>query len=88
MVLQVNRLSKSFGGKKVLNNISFQLKAGEILAIIGPSGAGKTTILRCINSLEKCDKGTIKIEGFYLCKDYNGKSIYANSKEMKIIRKK
>lgn len=88
MVLEIKGLSKSFGDKQVLKNISFQLNQGEVLTIIGPSGAGKTTILRCINSLEKCDSGTIKINGSYLCKDYNGKSVYAKSKEMKSIGRK
>ena len=88
MVLQVDGLHKSFDGKTVLKDVSFQLKAGEILAIIGPSGAGKTTILRCINALEKSDRGTIKIDGTYLCRDDNNKSIYATNEEMKTIRKK
>lgn len=88
MILEVDGLNKSFGRKQVLKDISFILETGEILAIIGPSGAGKTTMLRCINSLEKCDNGTIKIDGSYLCKDYNNKSIYASSEEMKFIRKK
>lgn len=88
MVLEVNRLNKSFNGRKVLKDVSFELKSGEVLAIIGPSGAGKTTILRCINRLEKCDSGTIKIDGSYLCKDHNGKGIYASSEEMKVIREK
>ncbi len=88
MVLQVNGLNKSFGEKTVLKDVSFQLKTGEILAIIGPSGAGKTTILRCINGLEKSDKGTVKIDGAYLCRDYNNKSVYANNEEMKFIRKR
>ncbi|MCF6460391.1 amino acid ABC transporter ATP-binding protein [Clostridium sp. Cult3] len=88
IVLEVYRLNKSFGGKQVLKDISFQLKAGEILAIIGPSGAGKTTILRCISNLEKCDSGIIKIDGQHLCDDCNGKSIYAKTEEMKCIREK
>lgn len=88
MVLQVDGLNKSFGEKVVLKDVSFKLKMGEILAIIGPSGAGKTTILRCINGLEKSDKGTVKIDGTYLCRDYNNKTIYATNEEMKIIRKK
>ena len=88
MVLQVNGLNKSFGEKAVLKDVSFQLKTGEILAIIGPSGAGKTTILRCINGLEKSDKGTVKIDGAYLCRDYNNKIVYANNEQMKFIRKR
>lgn len=88
MILEVDGLNKNFGKKQVLKDISFTLEMGEILAIIGPSGAGKTTILRCINSLEKCDSGTIRIDGSYLCKDYNNKSVYASSEEMRFIRKK
>ena len=88
MTLEIEGLNKSFGGKQVLKDVSFQLKEGEVLAIIGPSGAGKTTILRCINSLEKCDSGIIKIDGSYLCREYNGKSVYSNHEEMRIMRKK
>jgi len=88
MVLQVDGLNKSFGDKAVLKDVSFQLNTGEILAIIGPSGAGKTTILRCINGLEKSNKGTIKIDGAYLCRDHNNKITYATSEEMKFIRKR
>lgn len=88
MVLEVIGLNKSFREKQILKDINFQLKKGEILAIVGPSGAGKTTMLRCINGLETCDSGTINIDGTYLCKDYNGKSLYSSSKDIKTIRKK
>jgi len=88
MVLKVQGLCKSFKGKPVLKNVSFQLNRGEILAILGRSGAGKTTILRCINNLVRCDKGTIEVDGMYLCKDDNGKSVYTKSAEMPIIRQK
>lgn len=88
MILNVERLSKSFKEKPVLKDISFSLKLREILAIIGRSGAGKTTILRCINNLEKCDRGTIEIDGMYLCRDENERSIYATKKEMVQIRRK
>ena len=87
MVLEVDGLNKSFGDKTVLRDVSFQLDTKEILAIIGPSGAGKTTILRCINALEKSDGGTVKIDGDYLCKDDDSGSIYASNEEMKSIRK-
>lgn len=91
MLLNVNGLNKSFKGNQVLKNVSFELNEGEILAIIGRSGAGKTTLLRCINGLEKCDKGTIEVDGQYLCKgdkeDENGKSQYPKLKELGEIRK-
>jgi len=88
MVLEVQGLYKSFSGKPVLKNISFNLKQGEILAILGRSGAGKTTILRCINNLTKCDKGTIKVDDMYLCKEENGTTVYAKPADMLKIRKK
>lgn len=60
-ILEVNKLSKSFGSTVVLEDISFSLEKGECLSIIGSSGSGKTTLLRCINFLEIPDGGTIKV---------------------------
>jgi polar amino acid transport system ATP-binding protein len=87
MVLKVQNLSKSFKGKKVLKDINIQLDKGEVLAVLGQSGAGKTTLIRCINGLEQCDKGTIEIAGMNLCTDKDGKSIYTNKKETGNIRR-
>ena len=47
-MLEVKNLKKSFDGRPILDDISFNVKDGEILTIVGPSGAGKTTRLRCI----------------------------------------
>ena len=88
MVLDVQGLYKSFKGKPVLIDVSFQLRRGEILAIIGRSGAGKTTVLRCINNLVKCDRGSIEVDGMYLCRDDNDKSVHAKPAEILQIRKK
>ena len=57
--LSVRNLTKSFDGKTVLNNISFDLYEGEFLSILGPSGCGKTTLLRILIGLEKADSGEI-----------------------------
>lgn len=57
--LSVKNLSKTYGGKTVLNNISFDLMEGEFLSILGPSGCGKTTLLRILIGLEKADSGEI-----------------------------
>ena len=57
--LSVRNLTKSFDGKKILNNISFDLKEGEFLSILGPSGCGKTTLLRILIGLETADAGEI-----------------------------
>jgi polar amino acid transport system ATP-binding protein len=60
-MLRVNKLSKSFGDKKVLDQISFEVEKGDIAIITGPSGVGKTTLIRCLSSLETYDSGTIDI---------------------------
>ncbi len=62
-VLEVNNLRKSFGKTEVLKGISFTLEKGEVLAVIGSSGGGKTTLLRCLNFLEFADGGTISVNG-------------------------
>jgi ABC-type Fe3+/spermidine/putrescine transport system ATPase subunit len=61
--LSVRNLTKSFDGKTVLNNISFDLYEGEFLSILGPSGCGKTTLLRILIGLEKADSGEILKSG-------------------------
>ena len=61
-MLKIEHLKKSFEGKTILDDISFSVESGEIVSIIGPSGTGKTTLLRCINLLEKPDAGVISID--------------------------
>lgn len=62
-VLQVNNISKSYGKTQVLKDVSFSLEAGQVLAIIGSSGGGKSTLLRCLNFLETPDAGEILVNG-------------------------
>lgn len=61
-LLEVTNVSKSFGTHRVLHDISFKVRPGEVVAIIGPSGTGKSTLLRCINGLEPIDAGNITFE--------------------------
>lgn len=68
-VLEIKNLCKSFGKTEVLKGIDFSLEKGEVLAVIGSSGGGKTTLLRCINFLEFADKGTISVNSEVI---YNG----------------
>lgn len=62
-MIEVKDLHKSFGDNEVLKGISFKINDGDVIAILGSSGGGKTTILRCINFLAKADKGTLVFDG-------------------------
>lgn len=59
--LEVKDIKKSFGKTEVLKGVSFNLEKGEVLSILGSSGGGKTTLLRCLNFLEVPDSGTISV---------------------------
>ena len=59
-MLQVKNLSKSFSNTPILNNVNFSLKLGEICAIVGNNGSGKTTFLKCLSGLMNFEKGSIK----------------------------
>lgn len=60
-MLKINSLSKKFDQSIVLKNIDLEVKKGEVVVLIGPSGTGKSTLLRCINILEKADSGSLTI---------------------------
>lgn len=62
-LLELNKVSKNFGGLKAVNQVSFSLEAGEILGIIGPNGAGKTTLFNTITGFYKPNQGEIWFEG-------------------------
>lgn len=62
-MLEVSNLSKTFNGKTVFESISFQVNAGEVCVIIGPSGTGKSTLLRCLNLLETPESGMLTLDG-------------------------
>jgi polar amino acid transport system ATP-binding protein len=62
-VIDVRKISKSFGELKVLRDVSGIIKEREKIAIVGPSGSGKSTFLRCINLLERPESGEIRFEG-------------------------
>lgn len=61
--IKVNGLKKSFGNLHVLKGIDAEIKAGEVICVIGPSGSGKSTFLRCLNRLEEATGGEILVDG-------------------------
>ncbi len=62
-LLQVSGLAKSFGGVRAVDNVSFTVAPGELLALIGPNGAGKSTCFNMLNGQLRCDAGSIKLNG-------------------------
>lgn len=72
-VLEVKDIKKNFGKVEVLKGISFSLEKGEVLAVIGSSGGGKTTLLRCLNFLEFADSGTIAVNSQIIYDGENAK---------------
>ena len=78
-ILSLKHIKKTFGEHKVLKDISFDINKGEIATIIGPSGGGKSTTLRCINLLEEPTAGEV---------DFHGKNVLAPNYNRNIYRAK
>ena len=62
-MIEIKNISKTFKNNKVLDGIDLTINQGDVVAIIGPSGTGKSTFLRCVDRLEKPETGTITIDG-------------------------
>ena len=62
-MIQIKHLQKKFGNLEVLHDVNLNIKCGEVISIIGPSGTGKSTFLRCLNLLEQPTGGSIVIDG-------------------------
>src|SRR5690348_4696113 len=69
-VLEVTRLSKNIGKRTIVDDISFNVKQGEIFGLLGPNGAGKTTTIRMLVGLAKPTKGSISISGHDIQSDH------------------
>ena len=68
--IKVENISKSFGKVKALDGISFEVERGELFGLIGPDGAGKTTLFRLLTTLLNPDEGRVEIDGFDIVKGY------------------
>lgn len=69
-VLEIKNVSKSFGKRKVIDNLSLEVKEGEIYGFLGPNGSGKTTTIKMILSLIDLDSGEIKVNGYDTKKEF------------------
>ena len=69
--IKVENISKSFGKVKALDSISFEVEQGELFGLIGPDGAGKTTLFRLLTTLLNPDEGRAEVDGFDIIKDYH-----------------
>lgn len=69
-VLECKNLNKKIGKKDILNNVSLEVKEGDILGFIGPNGAGKTTTIKLILGLQKINSGEVKINGYDIEKQF------------------
>jgi len=78
-MLELENVHKYFGSLHVLKGVSFEVRKGEVVVVIGRSGSGKSTILRCINGLEPIQQGRIEVEG---------ELVDAHSKRVRHIREK
>ncbi len=82
-MISVLTLSKRHGERKVLVGVSAEVTKGETIAIVGPSGGGKSTLLRCLNYLETFDEGTVDICGFKLVPHMTGREARAKLRALR-----
>ena len=85
-VVIVKGARKSFDGKLVLHDVDFAVDDDEVMTIIGPSGVGKSTLLRCMTLLERFDSGNLYYDDLTVCQDNAGKSVYAKDDVIKAAR--
>ena len=85
-MIKIKGLKKSFGDLEVLKGIDLEVKQGEVVAIIGPSGTGKSTLLRCINYLETPNEGSISVNNVEVdAAKHNMKQVYELRKQSAMI---
>ena len=83
--ISAKNIWKKFNNLEVLKGIDLEVNEGEVVAVIGPSGGGKSTLLRCLNKLETVDKGSITIDGEVLCSETAGGTEYVSKNDTRRI---
>lgn len=87
-VVIVRNGKKLFGDKVVLHDVDFAVDDDEVMTIIGPSGVGKSTLLRCMTMLERFDGGTLEYDDLKVCTEKDGTSVYAKEEVLNEARKR
>ncbi len=83
--IKAQNIWKKFNKLEVLKGIDLEVNEGEVVAVIGPSGGGKSTLLRCLNKLETIDRGTVVIDGEELCHETSAGTEYVNKNDIRRI---
>ena len=83
--IKATNIWKKFNNLEVLKGIDLEVNEGEVVAVIGPSGGGKSTLLRCLNKLETIDKGSITIDVEELCRETSGGTEYVKNNDVRRI---
>ena len=83
--ISAKNIWKKFNNLEVLKGIDLEVNEGEVVAVIGPSGGGKSTLLRCLNKLETVDKGSITIDGEVLCSETADGTEYVSKNDTRRI---
>ena len=83
--IKATNIWKKFNNLEVLKGIDLEVNEGEVVAVIGPSGGGKSTLLRCLNKLETIDKGSVTIDGEELCRETSGGTEYVKNNDVRRI---
>ena len=86
-VFEVQNARKAFGALEVLKGVSLKVEKGEVVSIIGPSGGGKSTMLRCATLLETMDGGTLSYGENVAAREENGRSVYAGRSALAQVRR-
>ena len=86
-VFEMQNAKKAFGALEVLKGVSLKVEKGEVVSIIGPSGGGKSTMLRCATLLETMDSGTLAYGENVAAREENGKSVYAGKAALAQVRR-
>ena len=87
-VVRLSHGRKAFGDTEVLRDISLEVNSGDVLAVIGPSGGGKSTLLRCLTLLERLDDGSLAYGDLEVARGEGGRAVYARAPELKAARER